>query len=163
MDQPQAVLPFQCYRSLDDYTAPFDHHSGEAQDRRTPLSESSGNAQPYHIAALALCQNSQLNLRPSNPHSIPTPPLFHIQGTISSYGTSLRNKRTLHREVPVTDHQLFCITHDLNPLYEWPHFSQYRKRVTQKQLENKQAPWPDWAENAFLMGMSDSLTFISSV
>jgi transcriptional enhancer factor len=39
-----------------------------------------------------------------------------------------------------------------NPIYAWKHFADYRSKVTQKESENEEPPWPLYLEDAFLDG-----------
>ncbi|KAI0405803.1 hypothetical protein F4802DRAFT_135429 [Xylaria palmicola] len=148
MQLPLAVLPSQRYSPTSDYTYE-NHHEGGAMTRQ-PLSESTGNIQPHTLATSSgLCYNSQLSLSPPL-HSIPTPPILPTQALTSSYGTSLRGERSLHRNVSLQELQMGNSRGRKNPIYHHKNFADYRNKVMQKELDKEQPVWPDWLEDAFL-------------
>ncbi|KAJ2996617.1 hypothetical protein NUW58_g914 [Xylaria curta] len=147
MQLPRPVLPSQRYSPASDYTYE-NHHEGVATTRQ-PLSESTGNLQPHSLAASAALCYGQLSLSPPI-HSIPTPPILPTQALTSSYGTSLRSERSLHRNVSLHNLQMGNPRGRKNPIYHHKNFADYRNKVMQKELDKEQPVWPDWLEDAFL-------------
>ncbi|KAH8682188.1 hypothetical protein BX600DRAFT_505799 [Xylariales sp. PMI_506] len=139
-------MPSQRYSPDGDYT--YDHHE-VIQNSRRPLGESTGNAQPHSLGTLALCHQGQLTLSPPL-HSIPTPPIVPTQAITSTYGTSLRNQHSFHRDVSLRDTPMAHSRGARNPIYSWKHFADYRAKVTQKESENEDPTWPLYLEDAFL-------------
>lgn len=150
MQLPRPVLPSQRYSPASDYTYET-HHEG-VPTTRLPLSESTGNVQLHSLAAPAGLCYSQLGLSPPI-HSIPTPPILPTQALTSSYGTSLRGERSLHRHVSLQDLPMGNQRGRKNPIYHHKNFADYRNKVMQKELDKEQPVWPDWLEDAFLDGM----------
>ncbi|KAI0810449.1 hypothetical protein GGR55DRAFT_646736 [Xylaria sp. FL0064] len=147
MQLPRPVLPSQRYSPTADYA--YDGHHEVVTTTRQPLSESTGNIQTHSLAASnALCY-SQLSLSPPI-HSIPTPPILPTQALTSSYGTSLRGERSLHRNVSLQDLPMGNPRGRKNPIYHHKNFADYRNKVMQKELDKEQPVWPDWLEDAFL-------------
>ncbi|KAI0881454.1 uncharacterized protein GGS22DRAFT_196414 [Annulohypoxylon maeteangense] len=144
MEHPRPVLPSQRYSPASDYAYETDHEVMPIT--RTPLGESTGNIQPHNLAALALCNHS---LSPPI-HPIPTPPIVPTQALTSSYGTSLRGGRSLHRDVSLRESPMGYPRGSKNPIYAYKHFADYRNKVMQKELEKEQPIWPLWLEDAFL-------------
>ncbi|KAI1414856.1 hypothetical protein F5Y13DRAFT_187546 [Hypoxylon sp. FL1857] len=144
MEQPRPVLPSQRYSPTSDYAYETDHEVMPMT--RQPLGESTGNVQPHNLAALALCNHS---LSPPI-HPIPTPPIVPTQALTSSYGTSLRGGRSLHRDVSLRVSPMGYPRGSKNPIYAYKHFADYRNKVMQKELEKEQPIWPLWLEDAFL-------------
>ncbi|KAK8122393.1 Conidiophore development regulator abaA [Apiospora sp. TS-2023a] len=129
MEHRRPALPPQRYSSSGDYA--FDNHHEIIQPSRTPLGESTGNAQPQNIAALALCHQGPLALSPPVQH-VPTPPILPTQSVTSAYGTSLRARRSFHRDVSLRDSSMAHSRGGRNPIYAWKHFHDYRTKVAQK-------------------------------
>lgn len=150
MQLPRPVLPSQRYSPASDYTYET-HHEG-VPTTRMPLSESTGNVQLHSLATPAGLCYSQLGLSPPI-HSIPTPPILPTQALTSSYGTSLRGERSLHRHVSLQDLPMGNPRGRRNPIYHHKNFTDYRNKVMQKELGKEQPVWPDWLEDAFLDGM----------
>ncbi|KAI8961959.1 hypothetical protein F5Y11DRAFT_208797 [Daldinia sp. FL1419] len=144
MDHPRPVLPSQRYSPSSDYAYETDHELMPMI--RQPLGKSTGNVQTHNLAALALCNHS---LSPPL-HSIPTPPIVPTQALTSTYGTSLRGGRSLHRDVSLRDSSMGYPRGSKNPIYAYKHFADYRNKVMQKELEKEQPIWPLWLEDAFL-------------
>ncbi|KAI1104608.1 hypothetical protein F4804DRAFT_351861 [Jackrogersella minutella] len=144
MEHPRPVLPSQRYSPASDYAYETDHEVMPMT--RQPLGESTGNIQPHNLAALALCNHS---LSPPI-HPIPTPPIVPTQALTSSYGTSLRGGRSLHRDVSLRESPMGYSRGSKNPIYAYKHFADYRNKVMQKELEKEQPIWPLWLEDAFL-------------
>ncbi|KAI0895578.1 hypothetical protein F4806DRAFT_88036 [Annulohypoxylon nitens] len=144
MEHPRPVLPSQRYSPASDYAYETEHEVMPIT--RTPLGESTGNIQAHNLAALALCNHS---LSPPI-HSIPTPPIVPTQALTSSYGTSLRGGRSLHRDVSLRESPMGYPRGSKNPIYAYKHFADYRNKVMQKELEKEQPIWPLWLEDAFL-------------
>ncbi|KAI1375432.1 hypothetical protein F4677DRAFT_446513 [Hypoxylon crocopeplum] len=144
MEHPRPVLPSQRYSPASDYAYETDHEVMPMP--RQPLGESTGNVQPHNLAALALCNHS---LSPPI-HPIPTPPIVPTQALTSSYGTSLRGGRSLHRDVSLRESPMGYPRGSKNPIYAYKHFADYRNKVMQKELEKEQPIWPLWLEDAFL-------------
>lgn len=147
-------IPSQGHSPTDDYT--YDGHTeAAAQAARQPLRESTGNVQPYTIAAQALCLN-EVELSPPM-QAIPTPPFAPSQPFISAYGTPSRCGRSMLQDVSLcesrTGHPRGC----RNPIYSWKHFADYRAKVMQKETENEDPTWPLYLEDAFLDGWFPSL------
>jgi transcriptional enhancer factor len=155
MQLPRSVLPSQRYHPVSDYTYES-HHEGVPLGR-LPLSESNGNVQTHSLAAPSTLCYSQLSLSPPI-HSIPTPPILPTQALTSSYGTSLRGERSLHRHVSLQELPIRNARVRKNPIYHHKSFADYRNKVMQKELDKEQPVWPDWLEDAFLDG-----TYIHSV
>ncbi|KAK8064850.1 Conidiophore development regulator [Apiospora phragmitis] len=151
MEHRRPALPLQRYSSTSDY--PFDNHHEVIQPSRTPLGESTGNVQPQNIAALALCHQGPLALSPPVQH-IPTPPILPTQSVTSAYRTSLRARRSFHRDVSLRDSSMAHSRGGRNPIYAWKHFHDYRTKVAQKEREGDDPKWPMYLEDAFLDGMS---------
>ncbi|KAK7962291.1 uncharacterized protein PG986_003116 [Apiospora aurea] len=147
MEHRRPALPLQRYSSSGDY--PFDSHHEAIQPSRTPLGESTGNAQPQNIAALALCHQGSLVFTPPVQH-IPTPPILPTQSVTSAYGTSLRARRSFHRDVSLRDSSMAHSRGGRNPIYAWKHFHDYRTKVAQKEREGDDPKWPMYLEDAFL-------------
>ncbi|KAI1165762.1 hypothetical protein F5B18DRAFT_609778 [Nemania serpens] len=147
MQLPRPVLPSQRYSPASDYTYET-HHEG-VPTTRMPLSESTGNVQLHSLATPAGLCYSQLGLSPPI-HSIPTPPILPTQALTSSYGTSLRGERSLHRHVSLQDLPMGNPRGRRNPIYHHKNFTDYRNKVMQKELGKEQPVWPDWLEDAFL-------------
>ncbi|KAI1761781.1 hypothetical protein GGR53DRAFT_469003 [Hypoxylon sp. FL1150] len=144
MEHPRPVLPSQRYSPASDYAYETDHEVMPLT--RRPLGESTGNVQPHNLAALALCNHSlSPPIRP-----IPTPPIVPTQALPSSYGTSLRGGRSLHRDVSLRESPMGYPRGSKNPIYAYKHFADYRNKVMQKELEKEQPIWPLWLEDAFL-------------
>lgn len=153
MQLPLRGISSQRYSPAEDYT--YDHQHEVIQNTtRRPLGESTGNAQPQSLAALALCHQSQLSLSPPALHSIPTPPILPTQAITSTYATSFRNQRSFHRNVSLQDTPMAHSRGGRNPIYSWKHFADYRAKVKQKESENGDATWPLYLEDAFLDGES---------
>ncbi|KAI3340697.1 hypothetical protein F4824DRAFT_487112 [Ustulina deusta] len=147
MQLPRPVLPSQRFSPTSDYA--YDGHHEGVLTTRQPLSESTGNIQAHRLAAsAALCYN-QLSLSPPI-HSIPTPPILPTQALTSSYGTSLRGQRSLHRNVCLQELSMGNPRGRKNPIYHHKNFADYRNKVMQKELDKEQPVWPDWLEDAFL-------------
>ncbi|KAI0976655.1 hypothetical protein F4678DRAFT_480156 [Xylaria arbuscula] len=147
MQLPRPVLPSQRYSPTSDYA--YDGHHEVVPTTRQPLGESTGNVQAHSFAtASALCY-SQLSLSPPI-HSIPTPPILPTQALTSSYGTSLRGERSLHRNVSLQELPMGNPRGRKNPIYHHKNFADYRNKVMQKELDKEQPVWPDWLEDAFL-------------
>ncbi|KAI0383521.1 hypothetical protein F5Y04DRAFT_27176 [Hypomontagnella monticulosa] len=144
MEHPRPVLPSQRYSPASDYAYEAEHEVMPMT--RQPLGESTGNVQPHSLAALALCNHS---LSPPI-HPIPTPPIVPTQALTSSYGTSLRGPRSLHRDVSLRESPMGYPRGSKNPIYAYKHFADYRNKVMQKELEKEQPIWPLWLEDAFL-------------
>ncbi|KAF3057320.1 hypothetical protein GL218_05944 [Daldinia childiae] len=144
MDHPRPVLSSQRYSPASDYAYETDHEL--IPMTRQPLGESTGNVQPHNLAALALCNHS---LSPPL-RSIPTPPIVPTQALTSTYGTSLRGGRSLHRDVSLRESPMGYPRGSKNPIYAYKHFADYRNKVMQKELEKEQPIWPLWLEDAFL-------------
>ncbi|KAI0178557.1 hypothetical protein GGR52DRAFT_578838 [Hypoxylon sp. FL1284] len=141
---PGPVLPSQRYSPASEYAFEGDHEVMPLT--RRPLGESTGNVQPHNLAALALCNHSlSPPIRP-----IPTPPIVPTQALPSSYGTSLRGGRSLHRDVSLRESPMGYPRGSKNPIYAYKHFADYRNKVMQKELEKEQPIWPLWLEDAFL-------------
>ncbi|KAK8074796.1 Conidiophore development regulator abaA [Apiospora hydei] len=119
--------------------------------RYSSSGESTGNAQPQNIAALALCHQGPLALTPPVQH-IPTPPILPTQSVTSAYGTSLRARRSFHRDVSLRDSSMAHSRGGRNPIYAWKHFHDYRTKVAQKEREGDDPKWPMYLEDAFLDG-----------
>ncbi|KAH7027720.1 uncharacterized protein B0I36DRAFT_385684 [Microdochium trichocladiopsis] len=83
-------------------------------------------------------------------HSIPTPPIVPTQVLPSTYGTSFRSGRSLHRDVSLRESPLGYPRGSKNPIYAYKHFADYRNKVMQKELEKEAPIWPLWLEDAFL-------------
>jgi transcriptional enhancer factor len=147
MQLPRSVLPSQRYSPASDYTYE-NHHEGVSATRQ-PLSESTGNIQPHSLTTALWC--SQLSLSPPI-HSIPTP-ILPTQTLASSYGTSLRGERPLHRNVSLHELPMCNQRARKNPIYHHKNFADYRNKVMQKELDKEQTVWPDWLEDAFLDGV----------
>ncbi|KAK7983820.1 hypothetical protein PG989_011222 [Apiospora arundinis] len=147
MEHRRPALPHQRYSPSSDY--PFDNHHEVIQPSRTPLGESTGNAQPQNIAALALCHHGPLALSPPVQH-IPTPPILPTQSVTSAYGTSLRARRSFHRDVSLRESSMAHSRGGRNPIYAWKHFHDYRTKVAQKEREGDDPKWPMYLEDAFL-------------
>lgn len=146
MEHPRSVLPSQRYSPASDYAYETDHEVMPLT--RRPLGESTGNVQPHNLAALALCNHSlSPPIRP-----IPTPPIVPTQALPSTYGTSLRGGRSLHRDVSLRESPMGYPRGSKNPIYAYKHFADYRNKVMQKELEKEQPIWPLWLEDAFLDG-----------
>jgi transcriptional enhancer factor len=150
MQLPLRGIPCQRYSPTEDYT--YDHQHEVIQNTtRRPLGESTGNSQPQSLAALALCHQNQLSL--SSPlHSIPTPPILPTQAITSTYATSFRNQRSLHRNVFLQESPMAHSRGGRNPIYSWKHFADYRAKVKQKELEKDGPKWPMSLEDLFLDG-----------
>ncbi|KAI2616031.1 hypothetical protein GGR54DRAFT_246939 [Hypoxylon sp. NC1633] len=144
MEHPRPVLPSQRYSPASDYTYETDHEVMPMT--RRPLGESTGNVQPHNLAALAMCNHS---LSPPI-HPIPTPPIVPTQALTSTYGTSIRGGRSLHRDVSLRESPMGYPRGSKNPIYAYKHFADYRNKVMQKELEKEQPIWPLWLEDAFL-------------
>ncbi|OTB05058.1 hypothetical protein M426DRAFT_142843 [Hypoxylon sp. CI-4A] len=144
MEHPQPVLPSQRYSPVSDYAYETDHEV--IPMTRQPLGEATGNVRPHNLTALALCNHS---LSPPI-HPIPTPPIVPTQALTSSYGTSLRGSRSLHRDVSLRESPMGYPRGSKNPIYAYKHFADYRNKVMQKELEKEQPIWPLWLEDAFL-------------
>ncbi|GAP84320.2 putative transcription factor [Rosellinia necatrix] len=144
------VVPSQRYSSASDYA--YENHHEAVRMTRQPLSESTGNVQAHSLAVAtgtsALCYN-QLSLSPPI-HSIPTPPILPTQALTSTYGTSLRGERSLHRNVSLQELSMGSSRIRKNPIYHHKNFADYRNKVMQKELDKEQPVWPDWLEDAFL-------------
>ncbi|KAI2468723.1 hypothetical protein F4781DRAFT_253303 [Annulohypoxylon bovei var. microspora] len=136
MEHPRPVLPSQRYSPASDYAYETDHEVMPIT--RHPLGESTGNIQPHNLAGLALCN-----------HSL-SPPIVPTQALTSSYGTSLRGGRSLHRDVSLRESPMGYPRGSKNPIYAYKHFADYRNKVMQKELEKEQPIWPLWLEDAFL-------------
>ncbi|KXJ91236.1 hypothetical protein Micbo1qcDRAFT_233781 [Microdochium bolleyi] len=163
MQQPRTVLlsHSQRYSPGDDYSyeassqhsqqSQHNHHQEVIQTARQPLGESSGNVQAHHnlAASLALCQPAHMSLSPPI-HSIPTPPIVPTQTLPSTYGTSFRSGRSLHRDVSLRESPMGYPRGSKNPIYAYKHFADYRNKVMQKELEKEAPIWPLWLEDAFL-------------
>ncbi|KAJ1327776.1 DNA-binding transcription factor-like protein [Microdochium nivale] len=160
MQQPRTALlsHSQRYSPGDDYTYETSsqhhqhhHHQEVVQTTRQPLGESSGNVQTHHnlASSLALCQPSHMSLSPPI-HSIPTPPIVPTQALPSTYGTSFRSGRSLHRDVSLRESPMGYPRGSKNPIYAYKHFADYRNKVMQKELEKEAPIWPLWLEDAFL-------------
>ncbi|KAI1155876.1 hypothetical protein F4825DRAFT_447116 [Nemania diffusa] len=148
MQLPRPVLASQRYSQASDYQ--YDnHHEGVVTTGRLPLSESTGNVQTHSFAGPAGLCYSQLSVSPPI-HSIPTPPILPTQTLASSYGTSLRGERSLHRHVSLQDLPMGNSRGRKNPIYHHKNFADYRNKVMQKELDKEQPVWPDWLEDAFL-------------
>ncbi|KAI0467108.1 hypothetical protein F4859DRAFT_518322 [Xylaria cf. heliscus] len=147
MQLPRPVLPSQRYSPASDFVYEG-QHEGVAVARQ-PLSESTGNVQPHSLnTATSLCYG-QLSLSPPI-HSIPTPPILPTQALTSSYGTSLRGERSLHRNASLHELPMGNSRGRKNPIYHHKNFADYRNKVMQKELDKEQPVWPDWLEDAFL-------------
>ncbi|KAI1384046.1 uncharacterized protein F4822DRAFT_59409 [Hypoxylon trugodes] len=144
MEHPRPILSSQRYSPASDYAYETKHEVMPMT--RQPLGESTGNVQPHNLATLALCNHS---LSPPL-HPIPTPPIVPTQALTSSYGTSLRGGRSLHRDVSLRDSPMGYPRGSKNPIYAYKHFADYRNKVMQKELEKEQPIWPLWLEDAFL-------------
>ncbi|KAI1801199.1 hypothetical protein F4811DRAFT_574362 [Daldinia bambusicola] len=144
MDHSRPVLPSQRYSPTSDYAYETDHELMPMT--RQPLGESTGNVQSHNLATLALCNHS---LSPPL-HPIPTPPIVPTQALTSTYGTSLRGGRSLHRDVSLRESPMGYPRGSKNPIYAYKHFADYRNKVMQKELEKEQPIWPLWLEDAFL-------------
>jgi transcriptional enhancer factor len=154
MQLPLRGLSTQRYSTNEDYTYDDhqDHEVIQTFNNRRPLGESSGNAKPQQsFASLALCHHSQLSLSPPL-QTIPTPPILPTQALASTYGTSLRNQRSFHRNVSLQGSPMTHSREDRNPMYSWKHFADYRLKVTQKEQEKDGPKWPLYLEDAFLDG-----------
>ncbi|CAJ2499994.1 Uu.00g028470.m01.CDS01 [Anthostomella pinea] len=147
MQLPRPVLPSQRYSPACDYA--YDTHHELVPSTRTPLGESTGNVQPHSLATSAFCYTSPLSLSPPI-HTIPTPPILPTQALTSSYGTSLRVGRSLHRNVSLQESPMGYSRGSKNPIYAYKHFADYRNKVMQKELEKENPTWPLWLEDAFL-------------
>ncbi|KAI0444357.1 hypothetical protein F4803DRAFT_511666 [Xylaria telfairii] len=147
MQLPRPVLPSQRYSPVSDFVYEG-HHEGVATARQ-PLSESTGNIQPHSLATSTAGCYSQLSLSPPI-HSIPTPPILPTQALTSSYGTSLRGERSLHRNVSLHELSMGNSRGRKNPIYHHKNFADYRNKVMQKELDKEQPVWSDWLEDAFL-------------
>ncbi|KAI0535649.1 hypothetical protein GGR58DRAFT_529116 [Xylaria digitata] len=147
MQLPRPVLPSQRFSSTSDYA--YDSHHEGMPTTRQPLSESTGNSRPHSLAASAALCYTQLSLSPPI-HSIPTPPILPTQALTSSYGTSLRGERSLHRNVSLQELPMGNPRGRKNPIYHHKNFADYRNKVMQKELDKEQPVWPDWLEDAFL-------------
>ncbi|KAI1179085.1 hypothetical protein F4777DRAFT_16693 [Nemania sp. FL0916] len=148
MQLPRSVLPSQRYSSASEY--PYEGHHEVVPSSRLPLSESNGNVQTHSVTAPGALCYSQLSLSPPI-HSIPTPPILPTQALTSSYGTSLRGQRSLHRHVSLQDLPMGNPRGNRkNPIYHHKNFADYRNKVMQKELDKEQPVWPDWLEDAFL-------------
>ncbi|KAI1735818.1 hypothetical protein F4680DRAFT_293567 [Xylaria scruposa] len=148
MQLPRPVLPSQRFLPASDFAYERQHEG--AAPARQPLSESTGNIQPHHSlnTSAGLCY-SQLALSPPI-HPIPTPPVLPTQVLASSYGTSLRGGRSLHRNVSLQELSMGNSRGRKNPIYHHKNFADYRNKVMQKELDKEQPVWPDWLEDAFL-------------
>lgn len=150
MQLPRPVLPSQRYSPVSDFVYEGQHEG--VVTARQPLSESTGNIQPHSLATSAAGCYSQLSLSPPI-HSIPTPPILPTQALTSSYGTSLRGERSLHRHVSLHELSMGNSRGRKNPIYHHKNFADYRNKVMQKELDKEQPVWPDWLEDAFLDGV----------
>ncbi|KAI1749654.1 hypothetical protein F4782DRAFT_297874 [Xylaria castorea] len=147
MQLPRPVLPSQRFIPASDF-AYERQHEGVAPARQ-PLSESTGNIQAHSLTASAGLCYSQLSLSPPI-HPILTPPILPTQALASSYGTSLRGGRSLHRHVSLQELSMGNSRGRKNPIYHHKNFADYRNKVMQKELDKEQPVWPDWLEDAFL-------------
>ncbi|KAI0151611.1 hypothetical protein GGR57DRAFT_513930 [Xylariaceae sp. FL1272] len=152
MQLTRPLVPSQRYSPISDYSYENNHHEGVPSTRQ-PLRESTGNVQPHglqphSLASSALCYN-QLSLSPPI-HTIPTPPILPTQALTSTYGTSLRGERSLHRNVSLSELSMLNARGRKNPIYHHKSFADYRNKVMQKELDKEQPVWPDWLEDAFL-------------
>ncbi|GAW14095.1 hypothetical protein ANO14919_034890 [Xylariales sp. No.14919] len=147
MQLTRPVLPSQRFSPTSDYA--YDSHHEGVPTTRQPLSESTGNVQTHNLAASAALCYPQLSLSPPI-HSIPTPPILPTQALTSSYGTSLRGERSLHRNVSLQELPMGNPRGRKNPIYHHKNFADYRNKVMQKELDKEQPVWPDWLEDAFL-------------
>lgn len=157
MEHRRQALPPPRYSPSGDYA--FENHHEVIQPSRTPLGESTGNAQPQNIAALALCHQGPLALSPPVQH-IPTPPILPTQSVTSAYGTSLRARRSFHRDVSLRDSSMAHSRGGRNPIYAWKHFHDYRTKVAQKEREGDDPKWPMYLEDAFLDGESTAESYL---
>ncbi|KAI1364398.1 hypothetical protein F5Y08DRAFT_339747 [Xylaria arbuscula] len=147
MQLPRPVLSSQRYSPTADYTYEGQHEV--VPTTRQPLSESTGNVQAHSLAASAALCYTGLSLSPPI-HSIPTPPILPTQALTSSYGTSLRGERSLHRNVSLQPLPMGNPRGRKNPIYHHKNFADYRNKVMQKELDKEQPVWADWLEDAFL-------------
>ncbi|KAI1812111.1 hypothetical protein GGS20DRAFT_45855 [Poronia punctata] len=145
MQLPRSVVPSQRYSPASDYAYENHVHEGVPVARQ-PLGESTGNIQPHNLTAALWC--NQLSLSP-HIHPIPTP-ILPSQALTSSYGTSLRGERSLHRNVSLHELPMGSQGGRKNPIYHHKNFADYRNKVMQKELDKEHTVWPDWLEDAFL-------------
>jgi transcriptional enhancer factor len=153
MQHSRPVVPSQRYSPDDEYN--YDTQHEVIPTTRQPLGESTGNVQAHNLATLALCQQNQISLSPPV-HTIPTPPILPTQALPSTFGTSFRNCRSLHRDVSLRESPMGYPRGSKNPIYAYKHFADYRSKVMQKELEKEQPIWPLWLEDAFLDGKPTS-------
>lgn len=135
------------YSPANEYTYGSQHDT--TPPARTPLGESTGNAQAHDLGDLALCHPSQLGLSP------PLQPIFSTQPVNSGYGTSPRPRRSCPRDVSLRDPSIARSGASRNPIHAWKYFSDYRAKVAQKEREGEVPKWPMYLEDAFLDGKLD--------
>ena len=152
MEHREPMMPSHRYSPVGEYTCGCPHDI--IPPTRTPLGESTGNAQAYGLGDLALCHQSQLSLSPPL-QPIPTPPLFSTQAADAAYGTSLRSRRSFPRDVSLRDPSMAPSRASRNPIHAWKYFSDYRAKVAQKEREGEEPKWPMYLEDAFLDGKLD--------
>lgn len=127
---------------------PYDGRQNSMSGARQPLQESTGNAQPTHLAGLTTpAYAERLAALASITGTMPAPPILPSQSFGGSYGgpSSLR-LRQRHQLQLQRLHR-----HGINPIKLSPGFQNYRKRQTERDDKSDQK-WPDELEDPFLDG-----------
>jgi transcriptional enhancer factor len=121
------------YSPKRDYT--YYHHNYIVQTTRRPLDKSTDNSQPYDLGSLTLCQSSHI-LPSSSFLSILKPPMVLTQAMTSTYGTSLRNRRSYPLDTLTHESSMTRSTGGTNPIYSWKYFAEYSAKALQKPSPN---------------------------
>lgn len=97
-----------------------------AASGRMPLGESSGNVQNHSFSGIVSCYQSPVSMSPAIPNSIQAP-MVPSQSFDSMYrAPASRQQPRYQQRKPRAD---------INPLYFWPAFRQYRNRQAHKDTQ----------------------------
>ncbi|EYB26529.1 hypothetical protein QX201_001032 [Fusarium graminearum] len=121
---PRPVLSSQRYTPSPDYLQ--DARRTYHDNSRLPLRETASNAQSHNFNSMVPCYSSQVGISPSVPASLPAP-MIPSQSFECLYRVPTpRNQPRFQQRRP---------RNEVNPLYFWPAFRQYRNRQAHKDTQ----------------------------
>lgn len=121
--QPRPVLSSQRYSPASDYVD--SRRSSLVHGGRPPLRESTGNAQSHGFNGMVSCYQNPVALSPSMPPTIQAP-MVPSQSFDCLYRVPTPRQQPRYQRKPRAD---------INPLYFWPAFRQYRNRQAHKDTQ----------------------------
>lgn len=149
---PRPVLSSQRYEPSPNYLDTRRNIHAASAGGRLPLREAHGNAQSHNFNGIVSCYQNSVGLSPSMPPTIPAP-MVPSQSFDCLYRLQTpRNQPRFQRRA----------RNDVNPLYFWPAFRQYRNRQAHKDTQkDKGGVWrrPE-LEDAFV-DCKSSLSYAS--